>query len=218
MANSNALDNKTIKTIGLTGGIGSGKSTLSELFTGYGIPTIDTDLIAREVVQANSVGLNAIIKQFGHSILNENHTLDRAKLREIIFNDATAKHQLEAMLHPLIQAETQHQIVVLKETKEPKINFILVAIPLLTETIQKRGGKPDYLDEVWVIDTTVEQQLAHASQRDGASPELIQKIIDQQASRQARRDIADRVIDNRGELEQLKQQVKLIVEEEKNQQ
>lgn len=199
------------KVIGLTGGIGSGKSTFSQLCADFQIPTIDTDIIAREVVTPNSLGLNAVTEQFGPSIINRDGTLNRAKLREIIFNDPSAKKQLEAILHPLIQEETQQQLKQIRQNTQPSPPFILVAIPLLTEGIQKTGLKPNYLDEIWVMDTSVEQQLQQASHRDSAKVEQIQKIINQQASREDRLKIADVVIHNNGDLQALKDQVKQII-------
>ncbi len=192
--------------IGLTGGIGSGKSTVSQLlFEQYQIPTIDTDAIAKELVQPHSAGLTAVVQHFGKGILNQNSSLNRSQLREIIFNDPVQKKQLEAILHPLIEHEVKTKLSELKSrTNAPAI---IVAIPLLAEKIQKEGQRPHYLDQIWVVDATPEQQCQHASQRDQASPEQIQKIIHQQASRAERLAIADTVIDNTGDLAHLQQQL-----------
>ncbi len=196
--------------IGLTGGIGSGKSTVSQLLSEYNIPTIDTDTIARTLVQPNTQGLHEIVKQFGTHLLNTDGTLNRAQLRTLIFNDPQKKEALEAILHPLIQTEVQKQITKLKQHSSPP-SIILVAIPLLAESIQKNGHTPDYLDQIWVVDTSVEQQLKQACQRDQSSPEQIQKIIDQQASRQERLAIADVIITNTGNLNDLHQQLQHII-------
>ncbi len=196
--------------IGLTGGIGSGKSTVSQLLSEYNIPTIDTDTIARTLVQPNTQGLHEIVKQFGTHLLNTDGTLNRAQLRTLIFNDPQKKEALEAILHPLIQTEVQKQITKLKQHSSPP-SIILVAIPLLAESIQKNGHTPDYLDQIWVVDTSVEQQLKQACQRDQSSPEQIQKIIDQQASRQERLAIADVIITNTGNLNDLQQQLQHII-------
>lgn len=203
--------------IGLTGGIGSGKSTVSRLLAQDNIPTIDTDLIAREVVKPNSIGLTKIIKHFGQSILQTNGTLDRAKLRDIIFNNAQDKKALEAILHPLIQAEVQQRIANIKQnTEKPAPAFILVAIPLLAESIKKTGRIPDYIHEIWVVDTSVEQQLQQACQRDQYTPDQIQKIIDQQATREERLAIAHVVIHNNGDLSKLKKQLTNLLLQYKN--
>lgn len=112
--------------VGLTGGIGSGKSTVSHLLKeAYHIPTIDADQIARELVTPNSNGLNAIVQQFGYHILNPDTSLNRRALREIIFNDPHAKQQLEAILHPMIQAEVQTQITQLQKKSPPPLSFSL---------------------------------------------------------------------------------------------
>lgn len=201
-------------TVGLTGGIGSGKSTVSQLlFELYQIPTIDTDAIAKEVVQPHSVGLNAIIQQFGKGILNQSGSLNRGQLRKIIFNDPAQKKQLEAILHPLIEYGVKAKLSLLKHsTNAPAI---IVAIPLLAEKIQKDGKSPDYLDQIWVVDATPKQQCQHASQRDQATPEQIQKIIDQQASRAERLAIADTVIDNTGDLAHLQLQLQCLFPQKK---
>lgn len=203
------------KIIGLTGGIGSGKSTLSQLFADYNIPTVDTDLLARQAVRPGSIGLQKICSAFGQAILEKDGTLNRRKLRELIFNDPKAKLELEAILHPLIQSETKRQITeLMKGTENSKpIPFLLVAIPLLVEGIQKTGHKPEYIDEIWVIDTPQEQQIQRASQRDQSSATQIKKIVALQASREQRLAIADRVIKNDGNLEKLKWQVQQIMQD-----
>jgi len=196
--------------IGLTGGIGSGKSTVSQwLLNQYQIPTIDTDIIARTVVMPNTAGLNAVVQTFGKSILNTDGTLNRSKLREIIFNDAQHKKQLEAILHPLIQNRVEEELAQIKQNTPPPLIF--VAIPLLTESIQKTGQKPHYLDYIWVVDATNEQQLKQASKRDHSSEQHIQNIIDQQASRAERLAIADAVIDNTEDLNHLQQQLNSLL-------
>ncbi|WP_197723390.1 dephospho-CoA kinase [Thiomicrorhabdus aquaedulcis] len=172
----------TPKIIGLTGGIGSGKSTVSQLFAQHGIPTVDTDAIARQVVCPNSPGLKAIIKTFGAGILQPDQTLDRAKLRQLIFNNALAKQQLEAILHPLIKAETQRQVAQLINSPQPPA-FILVAIPLLAETLQNDLTRPDdwrdwreFLDEIWVVDASPEQQTSRVVQRDHSCESDVKKF------------------------------------------
>lgn len=190
--------------IGLTGGIGSGKSTVTKLLTDHNIPIIDTDIIARQVVEPGSYGLQQVVDHFSEACLNQDNTLNRAYLREIIFNDSNAKQALESILHPLIQEET------LKQISNYKINnprFIVVAIPLLIESIQKDFTRPGYLDEIWVVDCTVEQQIERAMQRDGNSKELILKIIAQQASREQRLKHSDFVIENSKTVDHLNNQL-----------
>lgn len=188
------------RIIGLTGGIGSGKSTVTNLLGNFDIPIIDTDIIAREVVKPGTDGLNKIIKLFGKSYLKEDGTLNRALLREKIFNDSDAKKTLELILHPLIQNQT---LEALSEYKKHKPRYIFVAIPLLIESIDKNITRPGYLDEIWVVDCSVEQQIQRAVKRDGSDRNLIEKIIIQQATRQDRLKHADFVIENRGSVSEL---------------
>lgn len=194
--------------IGLTGGIGSGKTAVSNYLQGRGYPIIDSDLIAREVVQPNSMGLQRIVEQFGSEILQADHSLNRAKLRDIIFNDSDKKQQLESILHPLIQEQTRQHIQHYRSQNE---KLIFVAIPLLIEITLKQG-KPKYIDQIWVVESNQETQIQRATQRDQASQEEIQRIINQQASAKQRQAFADERIDNNSSLELLYQQVDKLLD------
>lgn len=198
-------------TIGLTGGIGSGKSAVCDLFSDFGIPIIDTDQIAREVVQPNSSGLVEIAKQLGQQFITKQGELNRPKLRETIFKDPQKKQILESILHPLIRQTMLDQITLLKQATDPTYPFILVAIPLLVEGI-KDNQKPDYLDEIWVVDCSEQTQLDRASQRDQQTRQDIKAIMSQQASRDQRLKWADRVIKNQAGLVELKQQIAQIMQ------
>jgi dephospho-CoA kinase len=206
----NLKPNLKSKIIGLTGGIGTGKSTVSALFAQHGIPTVDTDAVARQVVVPNSAGLNAIINAFGQAFLHPDHTLNRAKLRQRIFSDPHAKQQIEAILHPLIQAETQRQVTHLAQSTTPPA-LILVAIPLLAETLQatatRPGGWQNWLDEIWVVDAQPELQSRRVIARDHSRAEEVAQIMQQQAQRNARLALAHRVITNNGTLAQLEAQI-----------
>lgn len=195
------------KVIGLTGGIGAGKSTVTDFLAKQNIPVIDTDQIARETVQPNSPVLKEVVNYFGKQCLNSDGTLNRAKLREIIFNDAAAKQALESILHPLIQKKTLQQITQYKKSAPA---YIIVAIPLLIETI-KKTTRPGYIDEIWVVDCLEEQQIERASKRDKSNIDLIQKIIGQQATREDRLRYADQVINNNGALETLENQIQTLI-------
>lgn len=196
------------KVIGLTGGIGSGKTAVGHILETLGVKVIDADIIARQIVEPNMPALKAIQKLFGDQVIDKSGQLNRAKLREMIFNDNSKKQQLEQLLHPLIQAEIQQQI----EQNQTHYNLIAVAIPLLIEAILK-GNKPSYISQVWVVDCPVEQQIERASARDNNSKAQIEKIIAAQASREQRLEHANKVIDNSGSLDALQIQVKKMVAE-----
>lgn len=196
------------KVIALTGGIGSGKSTVSHYLTQINIPVIDTDIIARQLVEPNSPGLKQIIELFGVTFLNADGSLNRTLLRTKIFNDSQAKTALESLLHPLIQAETGKQIQYYKKQLQP---IIFVAIPLLVEGIIKKGTRPGYIDEIWVVDCSIDKQLQQASQRDNSDSSQIQKIINQQATRQERLAYADEVISNNGSIKELLEQTQELL-------
>jgi len=185
--------------IGLTGGIGSGKSEACREFARLGVPVIDTDLIARELVRPGQPALNEIVAHFGAEIADEKGNLDRALLRETIFSDPGQRRQLEAILHPRIR---DRAMVLAKRAEAP---YCVLVIPLLVET------SGDYsLDRILVVDTSRELQLERIAARDGLSESEIEAILTTQASRQQRLTIADDIIVNdaspeylRGEIERL---------------
>lgn len=196
------------KIVGLTGGIGSGKSSITALLTEFAIPIIDTDILARQLVEPGSAALQEITDLFGANFIKKDGQLNRALLRKHVFNDAEKKQQLENILHPKIQAATQEKIAFYQQ-QNPKL--IVIAIPLLVEGIIKNGEKPHYIDIIWVVDCSEQQQLERASQRDKNDPALIQKIINQQVKRNTRLEYADQIIDNSGDAISLRQQVKKLV-------
>lgn len=196
------------KVIALTGGIGSGKTTVSDILKKQNIPIIDTDIIAREVVEPGSFGLTKIIEIFGNNYLNADGSLNRTLLRNKIFNDTDAKQKLERVLHPLIQEETLKQLEKQKQKLPP---YIVIAIPLLIENIKNKTTRPGYIDEIWVVDCLEEQQIERASKRDKSNIDLIQKIIGQQATREDRLRYADQVINNNGALETLENQIQTLI-------
>lgn len=196
-----------MKVYGLTGGIGSGKTTVRQLFEDEGVPTLDADQIAREVVAKNQPGLAEIERIFGPDYLT-NGELNRAKLRELIFNDVSAKQTLESILHPLIRQRTEQLIQQLKKQHPPAI---VVEIPLLTET-----GKPNYVDEVIVLDLAPETQLKRAITRDQLPAEDIQKIIQQQATRAERLAVADIILNTEQPLETLRKDIQSLLHTHQN--
>jgi dephospho-CoA kinase len=181
------------KVIGLTGGIGCGKTTVSNLFAAKGIAVIDADVIAREVVLPNTVGLQAITDKFSDSILLQDNTLNRAKLRDIIFQDDNAKKWLENLLHPLIRDKMTADLT----TASVNCHYVILSSPLLFETDQH-----SLVNKTIVIDIAPHLQLERAMYRDSNSKAQIQRIIDKQISRAQRNNRADFIINNNNSLQE----------------
>jgi dephospho-CoA kinase len=182
--------------VGLTGGIGSGKSTVAELFARRGVSVIDTDLIAREVVQPTEPALAEIAREFGGAILDSRGELDRAQLRQRVFDDAAARARLEAILHPRIHA------AVLERLGKVRAPYCLIVVPLLVET-----GFSELIDRLLVVDVDEARQLERASARDEVTTEAIRKIVSTQAKREDRLAHADDVLVNNGTVEDLEREV-----------
>lgn len=187
--------------IGLTGGIGSGKTAVSDSFEALGIDVVDADLASRVVVQKGKPCLLKIAQHFGEDILTKEAELDRAKLREIIFKSEEEKNWLESLLHPAIANQIQDE---LNASKSP---YTILVSPLLLETNQK-----DFCSKVLVVDVPVETQVERTLKRDGVSKEQVQAIINSQISRNDRLNLADEVIVNDGTLEDLEMAVKILHE------
>ena len=185
--------------IGLTGGIGSGKTAVSDCFEGLGILIVDADLASRVVVEKGKPCLAKISERFGQNILKESGELDRAKLREIIFNSDEEKDWLESLLHPAIARQIQDE---LKVSTSP---YSVLVSPLLFET-----GQNDFCDKVLVVDVPVETQVERTLKRDGVSEEQVQSIIKAQISRQKRLQLADEIIVNNSTLGALQLAVKKL--------
>lgn len=187
------------KIIGLTGGIGSGKSLVANQFAALGAPIIDTDQIARDLVKPGSPALDQIIQKFGDAILHENGTLNRGILRQRIFHHLADKLWLEALLHPLIRKET------IRQAEQITAPYCIIVIPLLFES---QHHYP--IDLVVVVDTTEEQQIARITARDSISREDAQAIINCQTTRKTRLQGADVIIENNGGLEALQAQIEAL--------
>ncbi|HFZ8995047.1 TPA: dephospho-CoA kinase [Citrobacter freundii] len=174
-------------TVALTGGIGSGKSTVASAFADLGIDVIDADIIARQVVEPGRPALRAIAEHFGSAFIAPDGTLQRRLLRERIFSSPEDKSWLNALLHPLIQQETRRQI---QQAASP---YVLWVVPLLIENaLYKKAHR------VLVVDVTPETQLSRTMQRDDVTREHAAQILAAQASREARLAVADDVINNNG--------------------
>jgi dephospho-CoA kinase len=173
-------------SIGLTGGIGSGKSTVAERLAELGAAVIDTDAIARQLTQAGGAAIEPIRSAFGSRFIDAQGALDRVRMREQAFADPAARRRLEAILHPLIGAEAQRQ------AQAAHARVTVFDVPLLVESAHWR----DRVDKVLVIDCREATQLERVAQRPGWSREAAQAVIAQQASRALRRSCADAVVCN----------------------
>jgi len=185
--------------IGLTGGIGSGKSEASREFARLGVPVIDTDVIARELVRPGQPALAEIVTRFGTEMLGENGNLDRTRLRKTVFSDPGLRRQLEAILHPRIR---DRAVALTEQTEGP---YCVLVIPLLVETA---GDYP--LDRILVIDSPRELQIERIAARDGLSESEIKSVLETQASREQRLAIADDIIVNDASPEHLRSEIERL--------
>ncbi|MBC5791335.1 dephospho-CoA kinase [Providencia sp. JUb39] len=171
--------------VALTGGIGSGKTTVANEFAKQGVPLVDADIIARQMVEPNTPALISIQQHFGQNVLNHDGTLNRGFLRSVVFSEPKEKAWLNALLHPLIQQETQKQ---LQQVNYP---YVLWVVPLLIE------NKISHLaDRVLVVDVTREEQIERTIRRDDTNLEHVINILNAQASREERLSYADDIITN----------------------
>jgi dephospho-CoA kinase len=182
--------------VAVTGGIASGKTAVSDRFQALGVPVVDTDLIAREVVAPGQPLLTEIGKRFGKGVIQEDGSLDRRALRELVFADSTARQELESLLHPAILAEARARIM------RQAGAYVIVVIPLLAE-----GGGHEWIDRVLVVDVPESVQLERLQLRDGVTRSDAEAALAAQASREERLAIADDVIDNTSDLETLHRRV-----------
>jgi len=182
--------------IGLTGGIGCGKTAVAELFAEQGVPVIDADQVAREAVAPGEEALAEIRQRFGDAVLLPDGQLDRTQMRKIVFRDEQARRDLEAILHPRIRARMRLQVEALSAP------YAILSIPLLLET-----GLQQSVERILVVDCPPEQQIKRVCARDGVEPDQARGILHAQCSRQDRLAAADDVIDNAGPRNQLLPQV-----------
>jgi dephospho-CoA kinase len=187
--------------IGLTGGIASGKTAVADAFARLGVPIIDTDRLAREIVEPGRPALAAVVAEFGPEILGPDGRLDRRRLRALVFADAGRRRRLEAILHPAIRAATAAEIAAVTAP------YVVVAIPLLVES-----GQRSAYDRVLVVDCPPETQLARLLERDRETPAGARAILAAQAGREARLAVADDVLENTGSLADLDAAVRRLHE------
>ncbi|MEI8571137.1 dephospho-CoA kinase [Methylomonas sp. LW13] len=185
--------------IGLTGGIGSGKSTVCRLFAEFGVPIVDADLIARQLVEPGQPVLSLIAKSFGQQMLNQDGSLNRARLRDAVFTDADKKRELDGIMHPLVYGK------IAEDVRELTADYCIIAVPLLLES-----KNPYVVDRVLLIDCPVDLQIARVTARDKLTRQQVQAIIDSQMSRPERLSKADDVIENIAGPEQLAEQIKRL--------
>ena len=188
--------------VGITGGIGSGKSAVTRCFEQRGITVVDADVVARMVVEPGTPALAAIAEHFGADILQADGSLDRAALRSRVFSDETQRHWLERLTHPLIGQEILDQI---SASRSP---YTILSSPLLLDT-----GQKDLVDCVVVVDTPEELQLSRTVQRDSNDEAQVKRIMAAQMGREDRLERADMVIDNSRSLEELDDQVEELHKE-----
>jgi dephospho-CoA kinase len=185
--------------VGLTGGIASGKSTVADMFAELGVPVIDTDVIAREVVEPGQPALEEIRDSFGKEVIAVDGNLDRAAMRRRVFADDNARRRLEAILHPRIRESAMQQADLAGGA------YQLIVVPLLAESPMRQA-----MDRILVVDCDVDVQVARLLERDAETEDQARRIIGAQASREQRLAIADEVIRNDGPISETRRQVEQL--------
>ena len=186
--------------VGLTGGIGSGKSAAASEFERLGATVVDTDAIAHQLTRAGGAALPGVRQLFGNTAIDSNGAMDRAKVRALVFADPQARRRLEDLLHPMIREESQRRI---RGATGP---YVVHVVPLLVES----GDYREHVDRVLVVDCPEAQQFDRVLRRSGLADKEMRAIIEAQIPRQRRLAAADDVIDNSGTLEALNAQVRVL--------
>lgn len=192
-----------MKLVGLTGGIASGKSTVAKILGQLGAAIVDADQLSREVVAPGHDGWNEIVATFGREVLQADQTLDRQKLRTLIFNNPDARKKLEAIIHPRVRALAEQRI---REHGEAGFAVVVYEVPLLFE-----GNLQQWLRPVILVACDVKIQRQRLQQRDGLDAAAAQKHLDAQMSLEEKRRLADYVIENDGSLADLEAQVRAVL-------
>ena len=188
-----------VLTIALTGGIGSGKTSIASIFKSLGVPIIDSDTISKEIILPGKPCFKDIVNEFGEEILTNKGTIDRYKLRDIIFNNDKARIKLENITHPIIFKNIDIQISLINYP------YCLVIVPLLIETKSVK-----YFDKVLLVDTLENIQFERVTKRDSISPTLLRKIIKTQVTRSERLKYADDIIENNNEIGNLNEYINIL--------
>lgn len=186
--------------VGLTGGIGSGKSAAAERFAALGAAIVDTDQIAHQLTVAGGDAIPALLQAFGPKIIGVDGALDRAAMRALAFGDPSVRQRLEGILHPMIHARSDAAVAVAAAQAAP---YVVLVVPLLVES----GGYRSRCDRIAVVDVPEALQLERVMRRSGLAREQVEAIMAAQASRAQRRAIADDLIDNSGDIAALQRQV-----------
>ena len=187
-------------TIGLTGGIGSGKTTVANLFGELGASLVDTDAIAHALTAPEGLAIAPIRAHFGDEFIDARGAMDRGRMRHHVFSHPNARHALEAILHPLIRSET------LRQAEAATGSYVIFVVPLLVES----GTWVGRASRILVVDCPEEEQIARVMQRNGLQRDEVEAIMAAQASRQARLAVADDIIDNGGDNAALPDQVSAL--------
>jgi dephospho-CoA kinase len=180
-----------VRRIGLTGGIGSGKSTVAQLCVSLGARLVDTDAIAREITGPGGAGTQALVREFGHEVLDAHGALDRSRMRQQAFADSSIRHRLEKQLHPIIG-----RVALERASQSPTPPIVVFDVPLLSESSDWRRR----CDRIVVVDCNEATQVERVVSRSGWPEEQVRQVIAQQSSREQRLAIADAVIYNDGRL------------------
>ena len=192
-----------IYRVGLTGGIGSGKSTVASLFKECGVLVIDSDVISHQMTQSGGIAIAAIRTTFGDDYIDASGALDRVLMRQLIFFDHAAKLKLEAILHPLIRAQILTQVDNVKINTPHASPYLLLVIPLLFETLNYH----ELVQRTLVVDCAETTQIARTMQRSGLDEQTVRTIMASQTTRAERLRLADETIQNDGNMDALRQQV-----------
>jgi dephospho-CoA kinase len=193
-----------MKVIGLTGGIGSGKSSVTDYLTEMGRAVIDADLISREVVSVGSGGLAAVVARFGESVLLRDGSLDRKGLAALVFSDGDARAELNAMLHGRIALVIDERLAACRAAGRAAV---FLSVPLLIETGMHRG-----LDAVWLVDADEGERVRRVALRDGMSPEEARMRIAAQMPSSEKAKYSSEIIDNSGTVPELRRAVGLLLD------
>ena len=183
--------------VGLTGGIGSGKTVVADLFAAQGVSIVDTDAIAHELTAAQGAAMTAIAAEFGRAVIAPEGQLNRAAMRHLVFSDSSVKHRLEAILHPMIRRESELRCLAAPSP------YVILVVPLLIES----GVYRQRINQLLVVDCDEETQISRVVERSALTPTEVRAIMQSQASRAERLALADAVLVNNGPLESLLPQV-----------